>query len=118
MKTTQITDPRLLGKWRSDKLRTLDEWVFSPEASQEDRAKVSTWFGRLTIRYTPARVFTEFESDHTVCAYRVAANDSSSVAIVRRTEGKDEIQHIHFVEPDLYVVPIGRNREYFRRVLE
>jgi hypothetical protein len=78
---------------------------------------VSNWFGKLTVRYTPARVFTEHEGNRTVCPYRVAAQDADSVAIVCRTMGHDEIRHIRFVEPNVYAVPGGRGGlEYFSRV--
>lgn len=116
MNSGRIVDQRLLGVWQSDKAQTLSEWVFSPGASPEDKARVEAWFGKLVLRYTPARVFTEFEGDKTVCPYRVAAADEQSVAIVRRTEGRDEIQHIHFSAENSYWVSCGRNREFFHRV--
>jgi hypothetical protein len=112
----RIVDHRLLGVWRSDKAQTLREWVFSPGTSAADKTKVEAWFGKLMLRYTPARVFTEFEADKTVCPYRVAAADEQSVAIVRRTDGRDEIQHIHFSDENSYWVSCGRNREFFTRV--
>lgn len=83
MRPDRIVDPRLLGTWRSDSTLTLAEWVFAEASSPEARAKVSAWFGKLVMRYTPARAFTEFEGDRTVCSYHVAAMDESSVAIVR-----------------------------------
>lgn len=116
IKPERITDPRLLGTWFSDKGRTLSEWFFSPEATDQAREKVASMFGKLKIRYTLARVFTEFENDKTVCPYRVLATDDSSVAILRRTDGRDEIQHIHFAGENVYWVTCGRNREFFYRV--
>jgi hypothetical protein len=94
----------------------LAEWAFSAGASPAQQETIRSWFGKLSMRYTPARVFTEFEGDRTVCSYQVVGTDDSSVAIVRRTEGRSEIQHIHFHEPDVYWISVGRNREFFRRV--
>lgn len=116
MNSGRIVDRRLLGAWRSDKTQTLSEWRFAPGTSPEAGAKVEALFGKLVIRYTPARVFMEFEGDKTVCPYRVVATDEQSVAIVRRTEGKDEIQHIHFSDENSYWVSCGRYREFFNRL--
>ena len=115
MNSDRIVDQRLLGLWRSDKAQTLSEWVFASGTSPEASTKVQALFGKLVLRYTPARVFTEFEGDKTVCPYRVVAVDEQSVAIVRRSEGKDEIQHIHFSGENSYWVSCGRNREFFTR---
>ena len=116
MTTTNALDHRLLGSWRSNKSRTLEEWVYASASTTDEQARVANWFGKLLIRYTAARVFTEFEGSRTQCPYRIAATDLDSVAIVCRTEGRDEIRHIHFVGKDLYWVPVGRNREFFSRV--
>jgi hypothetical protein len=116
MNSIRIVDQRLLGVWRSDKAQTLSEWVFSLGTSAETSAKIEAWFGKLVLRYTPARVFTQFEGDKTVCPYRVIAADEQSVTIVRRTEGRDEIQHIHFSGENSYWISCCRNREFFSRV--
>jgi len=116
MSDPRFVEPRLLGTWRSDAPRTLEEWAHSASSKPEERANIEGWFGKLVVRYTRARVFAEFEGNATQCAYRVVAIDPHSVAIVCRTEGRDEIRHIHFVSEDLYWVTLGRNREFFARV--
>jgi hypothetical protein len=116
MHSSWLVDPRLLGTWCSDAELTLAEWQFSPGASAMARESLTRSFGKLRMRYTAARVFTEFGTDRTACPYRVVATDESSVAIVRRTEGRNEIQHVHFAEPGVHWVSVGRNREFFRRV--
>lgn len=87
MNSGRIVDRRLLGAWRSDKTQTLSEWRFAPGTSPEASAKVEALFGKLVLRYTRARVFTEFEGDKTVCPYRVVAADEQSVAM--ETSGTD-----------------------------
>jgi hypothetical protein len=111
----RLFDHRLLGTWRSDKVRTLEEWVYASSTTPEQQERIASSFGKLVVRYTPARVFTEFEGDSTRCNYRVAAIDPDSVAIVCRTEGIDEIRHIHFDGESRYWVTAGRNREFFAR---
>jgi len=113
---TRRVDHRLLGTWRSDAMLTLSEWVFAEGTSDRAKASLTSRFDKLIVRYTAEQVFTEFEGDQTVCSYRVIAIDPSSVAIVRRTDDGNEIQHIHFTEPSVLWVSAGRNREFFRRV--
>jgi len=116
MKNSRLVDPRLLGTWQSDAPLTLAEWTFASDTSDADRARIEAYFGRQTLRYTAAQISSELEGTRAVCPYRVATIDGDWVAIVRRTQGRDEIQHLHFIEPDVYCVSVGRSREFFRRI--
>ncbi|MEO8753463.1 MAG: hypothetical protein ABI624_12375 [Casimicrobiaceae bacterium] len=116
MKPTRLVDPRLLGTWRSDAALTLAEWNFSPDTSDADRARIEAYFGRKTLRYTAAQILSDMDGKRTTCPYRVATMDDEWVAIIRREGGRDEIQHLRMVEPDVYCVSVGRNREFYRRV--
>jgi len=74
-------------------------------------------FGKLKIRFTKERAYSEFRGDREVTKYRVLASDGDSVAVLYRVEalGKPRIQHIHF-EGSRYWISIGPHREFFRRV--
>jgi len=104
---------RLLGKWRSNRERTLAEWSFPDDAAGH---WLERSLGKLVIHYTQSHVRTEFEGDLTDCRYRVTAVGLDSVSIVCETEPVDEIRDLHFVSPDMYWVSIGSNREYFSRI--
>ena len=73
-------------------------------------------FGKLRIRFTKERVYSEFKGSREVTNYRVLASDADSVAVLYRNGflGKPGIQHIHF-EGRRYWVSIGPHREFFRR---
>ncbi|MEO8344643.1 MAG: hypothetical protein ABI607_03010 [Betaproteobacteria bacterium] len=116
MKKSQAPKHRLLGSWRSDAVLTLAEWTFSPDTSESDRARIEEYFGKVTLKYTAAKIQSEFEGKLTSCPYRIAKEDEDWIVIVRRTGGRDEIQHLRVIEPDVYCVSVGRNREFFRRV--
>ena len=118
MSEPRVIDPRLLGTWKSDKARTLEEWAYAAATTSDEQDRIANWFGKLAMRYTAARVFTNLEGEATQCPYRVVAKDPESVAIVCRTEGRDEIRHIHFIGDNLYWVSVGRNREFFARVVD
>jgi hypothetical protein len=110
-------DKRLLGTWRSDRTRTLKEWVWPRGLSQAKLRRARKIFGHLTIRYTPRRAYTEFKGTRSFRDYEVIAIDSSSVAILAFdvVRGERRIRHLHF-EGDCYWLALGRNREWFRRV--
>jgi hypothetical protein len=112
-----MTDKRLLGIWRSDRRRTLKEWVFKTRATPKRRKVVRSMFGFLTLRFTRHRVYSEFKGYREVHGYKILGSDSSSVAITYWNSllGEWTIQHIHF-ERGCYWITLGRNREFFRGV--
>jgi len=112
------TDKRLLGTWRSDGRRTVREWRFRPGISRKKRDKFLSIFGKLTVTYT-ARfrrwVMDDYRNRH---RYQVLASDSRSVAIRYEcpTTGEWLIEHIIFDGAGRFWIPLGYNREWFRRV--
>ena len=94
---------------------TLAEWI--PAKTTASNLRLQELLGKLTVRYTKARVFTDFEGDKTVCPYSVVVVEPDAVVIRCRTGGRDEIRRINFAQPDVYWVDMGSNREYFRRLL-
>ena len=116
MKSPRAPNHRLIGTWRSDAALTLAEWTFSPDTTEADRVKIEEYFGKMTLRYTAAKIHSEIEGKRTICPYRIAKDDEDWIMIVRRTGGRDEIQHLRVMQADVYWVSVGRNREYFRRV--
>ncbi len=77
----------------------------------------ASMFGKLRIRFTKERVYSEFKGTRDVTSYRVLASDGDSVAVLYRNGplGKPAIQHIHF-QGRRYWVSIGPHREFFKRV--
>ena len=115
-----MIDTRLLGTWKSDIRKTLWEarrWRDIPESK---RRKLRLILGKLRVRFTRTRSYSEFEGKRSVAPYQVVAKDARSVAILAPAildEDEQEIVHIHFegryywVWPDLANFP-----EYFRRL--
>jgi len=110
------TDRRLLGAWRSDRRRTLKDWVWRPRASAAHRKRIADMFGHLLIRYTRQRMHIEFKGESSSQSYDVLGSDADSVAIAHGSSLGQSIQHIHFAKVDRYWIAIGRQREWFRRV--
>jgi len=114
------TDRRLLGTWRSDRRRTLKEWVWRPGTTAKQRKFITDMFGHLTIRYTRHRMRSEFKGHRDSQPYEVIGTDSDSVAIMVYVGWMEErmIYHIHFEGDRHYWIAIGRQREWFRRVAD
>lgn len=111
------TDKRLLGTWRSDRRRTLKDWIWRRGWSARKRRLFASIFGHLTIRYTWTRFYTNFKGHKETKQYEVVAADSDSVAVVRWDSLLQEfrIRHIHF-QGERYWISIGRQREWFKKI--
>jgi hypothetical protein len=113
------TDKRLLGVWRSDRQRTIKDWVWPARTSAEHRQAFAHLFGHLTVRYTPTRVHIEYDGEKGSQEYQVLAADSDSVAILAWSslEGEDRITQIHFEGDRFWIlIPGSGQREWFKRV--
>ena len=111
------TDRRLLGAWRSDRNRTLKEWMWRPRTSAAHRKLITEMFGHLTIRYTRQRIHIEFKGESSSQSYKILGADADTVAIMHGSSSGPSIQHIHFSGVNHYWITIGRQREWFKRRL-
>jgi len=119
VRAQQTSDKRLLGTWKSDARRTLERWVYPAGLSDTRRRRFARLFGRLTVRYTPSRIVSEFRGYRTVDRYKVMGKDQGGVAILswKNDSSRGEISHIHF-DGNHYWVMTGAvpNVEFFRRL--
>jgi len=76
-------------------------------------------FGHLTLRYTQTRLYSDYQGHKETQQFEIVATDSDSVAITLWDSELKEfrIRHIHF-EGDRYWISIGRQREWFRKVIK
>jgi len=109
-------DARLIGKWKSDKRRTMQDVAARRDISARSRSVLKRILGKLELRYTRTHVHSTFEELSDVERYEVVAkNDSSVVTVsVHPLYGK-RIQHKHF-DGQYYWVSLGRYREYFKHI--
>jgi len=110
-------DKRLIGRWRSDRRKTVVEWVYARRATEKRRKRLADIFGHLILQFTRKEIYSEFKGSRGIQDYKILASDSDSVAITHWDSLLKErrIQHIHF-EGNHYWIALGRNREFFRRV--
>jgi hypothetical protein len=114
------TDHRLIGTWRSDRRRSLKDWIWKPHASAEQRKRVADIFGHLVIRFARQKMHTDFKGERYSRIYSVLASDQDSVAILHGSSLLDgqSIQHIHFVGDRHYWIALGRGREWFKKIYD
>jgi hypothetical protein len=118
-KEKRLIDRRLLGTWRSDRRRTITDWHWQKRVTAKQKHRLAKFFGRLKVRYTRNRIYTEFEDYRDVKDYRVIGQDSESVAIVYWESLREEevITQIHFEGHHYWINIWGNgNREWFRRI--
>jgi len=115
---TRKTHRRLLGTWRSDRRRTLKDWVWPPRTSAKARKRWAAIFGHLLLRYTRTRVYSDYQGTESTQEYAILGSDADSVAIKTYDSllEEDRIYHIHFEGERHYWITLGRQREWFRRV--
>lgn len=113
-----MTDSRLIGTWRSDAPRTLQEIAARRDIPTLQRRKLARFFGKLELRYTQSKCYSRTGADVLASGYLVLAKDASSVAILSSNSiAGEQIHHIHFEGSHFWIfVGSGKVREFFRRV--
>jgi hypothetical protein len=116
-----MMDRRLLGTWVSDRRRTLQELQKRQRLSRKSKRALESVFGKLRLRVTRTRCYSTYEGVTDALPYRVVAKNSDGALVVGRSlpdwlTTEDQIQHVRFVNADLYWVCLGGIHEYFRRV--
>jgi hypothetical protein len=109
----------LLGRWQSDRHKTLEYWAFpstaTPRAKKIFRSK--DFFGHLRFRITPKRFTVTYEGRSSSQPYRVVFHGTHRAILVFGTGRKKEFRDLHFDGLDSFYMLAGKaNCEFFRRV--
>lgn len=114
-----MRDMRLLGSWRSDAGRTGREIEARKDIPPLRAEKLKKLFGKLEVRFTSTRCYSQLDGFTEVRRYQVLAKDDGSVAILGTDvpNGKPTISHIHFEGKHFWItIGNGRLREFFKRI--
>ncbi|HTM07984.1 MAG TPA: hypothetical protein VL754_06310 [Verrucomicrobiae bacterium] len=114
MKRRKPVEARLLGKWRSDKLKTIKYWALEKRIGAKKRKRFYGIFGKLRFRFTRQKLYSQYEDLKNVTPYSVVAKDQNSVVIMRHEKKGDSLQQIHFEDDSFYIVS-GHNLEFFKK---
>lgn len=108
---------KLLGTWRSDQEKTVQNWVFPKRLAAQRLKAFHSIFGKNTWRFTKQFCFAEFEGLKSRARYEILwAGDSSAVVLFRHKDS--EFCHHLFFEGDYFYLSAGKagNVEYFKRI--
>jgi hypothetical protein len=116
--TSEDASSWLPGTWRSEKDRSLKEWLFAEGKAEALRAILERDLGKLVHHFGRAQyeTYSPFENRWFRGRYRVAWSNKESVFIVTGPKRQEEGQLIRFLGPNLYWVHAGKNIEYFARL--
>jgi hypothetical protein len=106
-------DRRLLGTWRSDRRRTFQYFKPGPKSTPKGWRKLRSIFGKLTVRWTARRWYSDLEGFRSSAAYEVVASDETSVVV--RSADSEDLVHIHFEGDYYWMAKHGTHCEYFKR---
>lgn len=108
-------DSRLIGMSKSSARKTAREIWARLDVPATKKRKLRNLFGKLELRFTRTRCYSQFDEHRAVHRYVVVAKDSGGVAIVTFDPiWGPQISHIHF-EDNCYWICVRRIRKYFKR---
>jgi hypothetical protein len=114
-KTPTMPSTWLQGTWHSDKKATVAGWGKYPPASIEFQELLDRTLGKLVIRYTAKRSYTEFKGEKTASPYCVLWENKDSLFLVTGRAGEEQGELLNFVSPTQYWVPAARYIEFFTK---
>jgi hypothetical protein len=110
----------LRGTWRSDRARTVAQWVYPKRLAVERRKWFESIFGHLVVQFTAAFEICEHKAKRSRRRYRVVWSSEGPVfpqlfVVTKDAEG-EKGQHIFFDSPDSFYAQGGKCAEFFKRV--
>ena len=110
----------LLGTWRSDRKRTVAQWVYPKRLAVKRRKWFESIFGHLTIQYTAKFEISRHEGKRSRRRYRIAWSREGPVFpqlfIVTHDTAGEKGTHIFFDSRNSFYVQGGKCAEFFKRV--
>jgi hypothetical protein len=113
----KLTEPRLVGTWKSDRSRTFLHFRPRRGCSPASLRKLKELFGKLNVQWTRRRCRTNIDGSIWSSSYKVLARDETSVVIEFNEPmfPGHRLHQIHFDENHYYIV-LGNITEWFRKV--
>jgi hypothetical protein len=115
--STTLTDPRLIGTWRSDRELTMRYYCLPPNVSERTKHQLAEMFGKVVWRFTQRQFSFQLDQSRFTKLYRVIAKDATSV-VIRVGDAGDAayLQHIWFEDDHMYTLGSKYNIEFFKRI--
>jgi len=108
---------RLRGTWRSDRKRTISNWVFPKRLAARRYKWFASLFGKNTWHFGLKLCSGTFEDRTEVGPYRILWADEYSAVVLFPDKEGDRCHHLFFDGDHFYLVAGGAgNAEYFKRM--
>ena len=111
---------QLLGIWRSDKKKTIEELAKRRDISEKQLEFFRTIFGKLEVHYRPKTAIVLLNGKKRVQRYKILGADSYSIAILFEQRpppfAGPKIQLITFEKDFFWITLGGGMREFFKRI--
>jgi hypothetical protein len=123
LRSMRRVEPRLIGTWKSDAERTVEEIRRTRRLTEEQLGRTAALFGKLRVTYTPTHFTTHLDGMTATAPYEVLGCDPNSVVFRDLSPprapdlGLSAFTVIHFDGADAFWLDseLGGVREYFRR---
>lgn len=110
----------LRGTWRSDRGRTVAQWVHPKRLAMRRRKWFESIFGRLIIQFTGTSEICTYKGKRARRRYRIVWSREGPVFpqlfIVTSDPDGEKGTHIFFDSPDSFYIQGGKCAEFFKRV--
>ncbi len=110
----------LLGKWRSDEERTLQEVQKIPALPEKFRELFeNNFFGKLVFEFTKNKIYSEFDGETSEGSYKVVRSTDESITVRARSSllQEDEETTYYLDGEAIYTIVSKYDfREYFKRI--
>lgn len=111
-------DRRLIGTWKSDRLRTFRHYKPKPTVTLQSLRRFRSLFGKLEVQWTRSKCHSNFDGHRDSMPYEVVASDAESVVVRYRDVLTDSevLRQITF-DGNFYWIALGGGLcEWFRRI--
>jgi hypothetical protein len=110
----------LIGTWRSDKRRTIQQWVYPKRLAAARRKRFESIFGKLVVRFTAKKHFKTYGRKTSSQPYRVLWSREGpifpQIVVVYGKDDQESAQHMFFDTPNSFYIQGGKCAEFFKRV--
>jgi hypothetical protein len=108
---------KLVGTWRSDRARSMENWVFPKRIAAKKLRFFESIFGNSTWRFTLTSCSSTFKKLKFKERYKIIWANEDSAVVVFTAKGKEICHHLFFEGKHFYM-SIGRagNAEYFKKL--
>ena len=110
----------LLGTWRSDRKRTIAQWIYPKRLADDRRKHFEAIFGKLRYHYTATTLTSKLGARVSKGRYKILWSQEGpifpQILILVSSKDGEAVQHVYFDSPNSFYIHAGKCIEFFKRV--